>query len=56
MNITAITRDAAGEYECGAGNDIASPDTRTVKVVVNCEYISLPIVLIFLRADAAHAQ
>uniref|UniRef100_W5KYV9 Neuronal growth regulator 1 n=1 Tax=Astyanax mexicanus TaxID=7994 RepID=W5KYV9_ASTMX len=35
MNITAITRDAAGEYECGAGNDIASPDTRTVKVVVN---------------------
>ncbi|XP_076870870.1 neuronal growth regulator 1 isoform X2 [Brachyhypopomus gauderio] len=35
LNITGITRDAAGDYECGAENDIASPDTRTVKVTVN---------------------
>ncbi|KAK3557490.1 hypothetical protein QTP70_027915 [Hemibagrus guttatus] len=35
LNISGITRDAAGDYECGAENDIASPDTRTVKVTVN---------------------
>ncbi|KAF4078802.1 hypothetical protein AMELA_G00185700 [Ameiurus melas] len=35
LNITGITRDATGDYECGAENDIASPDTRTVKVTVN---------------------
>ncbi|XP_066519978.1 neuronal growth regulator 1 isoform X2 [Hoplias malabaricus] len=35
LNITGITRDAAGDYECGAENDIASPDTRTVRVIVN---------------------
>lgn len=40
LNITGITRDAAGDYECGAENDIASPDTRTVKVTVNCKYFS----------------
>ncbi|KAK7889339.1 hypothetical protein WMY93_024899 [Mugilogobius chulae] len=35
LNITAITRDQAGDYECSALNDIASPDTKTVKVTVN---------------------
>ncbi|KAI4877429.1 hypothetical protein NFI96_032680, partial [Prochilodus magdalenae] len=35
LNITGITRDAAGDYECGAENDVASPDTRTVRVTVN---------------------
>lgn len=38
LNITNITRDQAGDYECGAENDISSPDTKTVKVTVNCEY------------------
>ncbi|XDV35680.1 hypothetical protein PO909_005577, partial [Leuciscus waleckii] len=38
LNITGITRDQAGDYECGAENDIASPDTKTVRVTVNCEY------------------
>lgn len=40
LNITGITRDQAGDYECSALNDIASPDTKTVKVTVNCKYIS----------------
>lgn len=39
LNITSITRDQAGDYECSALNDIASPDTKTVKVTVNCEYV-----------------
>lgn len=38
LNITNITRDQAGDYECAAENDISSPDTKTVKVTVNCEY------------------
>lgn len=40
LNITSITRDQAGDYECSALNDIASPDTKTVKVTVNCKYIT----------------
>lgn len=40
LNITGITRDQAGDYECSALNDIASPDTKTVKVTVNCKYSS----------------
>lgn len=39
LNITGITRDQAGDYECSALNDIASPDTKTVKVTVNCKYV-----------------
>ncbi|KAM9762589.1 neuronal growth regulator 1 isoform 3-T3 [Menidia menidia] len=35
LNITGITRDQAGDYECSALNDIASPDTKTAKVTVN---------------------
>ncbi|XP_028857201.1 neuronal growth regulator 1 isoform X2 [Denticeps clupeoides] len=35
LNITGITRDQTGDYECSAQNDIASPDTKTVKVIVN---------------------
>ncbi|XP_073808938.1 neuronal growth regulator 1 isoform X2 [Danio rerio] len=35
LNITGISRDQAGDYECGAENDIASPDTKTVRVTVN---------------------
>ncbi|XP_061681408.1 neuronal growth regulator 1 isoform X2 [Syngnathoides biaculeatus] len=35
LNISGITRDQAGDYECSALNDIASPDTKTVKVTVN---------------------
>ncbi|KAM8874899.1 neuronal growth regulator 1 isoform 2-T2 [Spinachia spinachia] len=35
LNVTGITRDQAGDYECSALNDIASPDTKTVKVTVN---------------------
>ncbi|KAG7456541.1 hypothetical protein MATL_G00236920 [Megalops atlanticus] len=35
LNISGITRDQAGEYECSAQNDVASPNTKTVKVTVN---------------------
>ncbi|XP_005734964.1 neuronal growth regulator 1 isoform X1 [Pundamilia nyererei] len=35
LNITGITKDQAGDYECSALNDIASPDTKRVKVTVN---------------------
>lgn len=46
LNITGITRDQAGDYECSALNDIASPDTKTVKVTVNCKYISFLLLLL----------
>uniref|UniRef100_A0A8C5C9F0 Neuronal growth regulator 1 n=1 Tax=Gadus morhua TaxID=8049 RepID=A0A8C5C9F0_GADMO len=35
LNITGITRDQSGDYECSALNDIAFPDTKTVRVTVN---------------------
>ncbi|XP_061884608.1 neuronal growth regulator 1 isoform X1 [Entelurus aequoreus] len=35
LNISSISRDQAGDYECSALNDIASPDTKTVKVTVS---------------------
>lgn len=51
LNITSITRDQAGNYECSALNDIASPDTKTVKVTVNCEYAAGPLPLASLGSD-----
>lgn len=38
LEITGITREQSGEYECSAVNDVAVPDVRKVKVTVNCEY------------------
>ncbi|KAJ7417013.1 Opioid-binding protein/cell adhesion molecule like protein [Willisornis vidua] len=35
LEITGITRDQSGEYECSAVNDVAVPDVRKVKVTVN---------------------
>lgn len=37
LEITGITREQSGEYECSAVNDVAVPDMRKVKVTVNCE-------------------
>lgn len=37
LEITGITREQSGEYECSAVNDVAAPDVRKVKVTVNCE-------------------
>ncbi|KPP80184.1 neuronal growth regulator 1-like [Scleropages formosus] len=36
LTITGITRDQAGDYECSAQNDISFPDTKTVRVTVDC--------------------
>lgn len=35
LNITGITKDQAGEYECIAQNDAAAPSTKSLKVTVN---------------------
>ncbi|XP_028942606.1 opioid-binding protein/cell adhesion molecule homolog, partial [Antrostomus carolinensis] len=35
LEITGITREQSGEYECSAVNDVAVPDVRKVKVTVN---------------------
>ncbi len=48
LNITGITRDQAGDYECGAENDIASPDTKTMRVTVNCEFHTLLLLFLFV--------
>ncbi|KAM4015467.1 neurotrimin-like [Anomaloglossus baeobatrachus] len=37
LEITGITRDQSGVYECSAANDVSSPDVRRVKVTVNCK-------------------
>ena len=38
LEITGITREQSGEYECSASNDVAAPVVQRVKVTVNCEY------------------
>ncbi|NXT02425.1 OBCAM protein, partial [Jacana jacana] len=35
LEITGITREQSGEYECSAVNDVAVPDVRKVRVTVN---------------------
>ncbi|XP_021381477.1 opioid-binding protein/cell adhesion molecule homolog isoform X3 [Lonchura striata] len=35
LEITGITREQSGEYECSAVNDVSVPDMRKVKVTVN---------------------
>lgn len=35
LEIEGISRDQAGEYQCSATNDIASTDTRKVRITVN---------------------
>lgn len=37
LEITGITREQSGLYECSAANDVSSPDVRRVKVTVNCK-------------------
>lgn len=39
LEITGITREQSGEYECSAVNDVAVPDVRKVKVTVNCKCV-----------------
>uniref|UniRef100_A0A7N8Y0H8 Opioid binding protein/cell adhesion molecule-like n=1 Tax=Mastacembelus armatus TaxID=205130 RepID=A0A7N8Y0H8_9TELE len=35
LELTAITKEQSGTYECIASNDISSPDVRTVEVTIN---------------------
>nr|XP_033773777.1 neurotrimin-like [Geotrypetes seraphini] len=35
LEITGITREQSGQYECSASNEVAAPDVRRVKVTVN---------------------
>ncbi|EMP29061.1 Protein CEPU-1 [Chelonia mydas] len=35
LEITGITKEQSGEYECSASNDVAAPVVRRVKVTVN---------------------
>ncbi|XP_038610626.1 opioid-binding protein/cell adhesion molecule isoform X2 [Tachyglossus aculeatus] len=35
LEISGITREQSGEYECSALNDVAAPDVRRVKITVN---------------------
>ncbi|XP_036380454.1 opioid-binding protein/cell adhesion molecule isoform X2 [Megalops cyprinoides] len=35
VEITAITKEQSGIYECSANNDISAPDVRTVQITVN---------------------
>lgn len=37
LELTAITKEQSGSYECIASNDISNPDVRTVQVTVNCK-------------------
>ncbi|XP_053547481.1 neurotrimin isoform X1 [Bombina bombina] len=35
LEITGITREQSGQYECSAANDVSAPDVRRVQVTVN---------------------
>nr|XP_043898193.1 opioid-binding protein/cell adhesion molecule homolog [Solea senegalensis] len=35
LELTAVTKEQSGSYECIASNEISSPDVRTVQVTVN---------------------
>ncbi|KAG7471320.1 hypothetical protein MATL_G00123350 [Megalops atlanticus] len=35
VEITGITKEQSGVYECSSNNDVAAPDVRTVQVTVN---------------------
>uniref|UniRef100_A0A673ABS9 Opioid binding protein/cell adhesion molecule-like n=1 Tax=Sphaeramia orbicularis TaxID=375764 RepID=A0A673ABS9_9TELE len=35
LELTGITKEQSGSYECIASNDISTPDVRTVQVTVN---------------------
>lgn len=37
LELTTITKEQSGSYECIASNDISSPDVRIVQVTVNCK-------------------
>lgn len=37
VEMTAITKEQSGSYECISSNDISPPDVRTVQVTVNCK-------------------
>ncbi len=37
LEITEIKRHQAEEFECITNNGVAPPDTRRVKVIVNCK-------------------
>ncbi len=39
VEMTGITKDMSGSYDCITSNDISPPDVRTVQVTVNCEYL-----------------
>lgn len=39
LEITEIKRHQAEEFECITNNGVAPPDTRRVKVTVNCKSI-----------------
>lgn len=41
VEMTGITKDMSGSYDCITSNDISPPDVRTVQVTVNCEYLIL---------------
>uniref|UniRef100_W5MDR0 Opioid binding protein/cell adhesion molecule-like n=1 Tax=Lepisosteus oculatus TaxID=7918 RepID=W5MDR0_LEPOC len=35
LEITEISKDQSGVYECSSSNDVSAPDIRTVRVTVN---------------------
>eukprot|EP00064_Thunnus_orientalis_P017688 superscaffoldBa00003827_g17774 len=35
LELTAVTKEQSGSYECIASNDISTPDVRTVQVTIN---------------------
>lgn len=37
VEMTGITKEQSGLYECISSNDISPPDVRTVQVTVNCK-------------------
>lgn len=41
LEVTEISKEQSGVYECSASNDVSAPDVRKVHVTVNCKCMTI---------------
>ena len=39
LTLASVTREQGGVYTCSADNGVGSPDTATIALTVQCEYL-----------------
>ena len=40
LTLASVTREQGGVYTCSADNGVGSPDTATIALTVQCEYLA----------------